>query len=388
MNENHALSICYICYREFPDTNFNQYSYFVAENGHDVTVVSYLLPGQKELEYSSGRRVLRIQLPGDIRSKRSKKLFIEKCVQLLRSEDFDIVHIHSSFEYFGFIKLFARVRAKFIYHTTSHPVSLSRIRILKRKGFDFFQSLLMDAIFIQSQELKERLPGIRDLQRTMILPVGYNHRLFHPLSSIERCNIRRVLGINNGRIILVYTGILGKLRRLDRLIKGFAAARSAYKELTLLMVGDGAALTELQVLSKSLGILQDVVFTGQVPHETVVHYLGASDIGLSFVPINESFNYNPPLKTFEYLACGLPVIATRTKSNSKIVTDRFNGVLIDDTAEGLCESIVRLTQETSQLKLMARNACTSVVNFNFEKITKDTLIPAYHNFNIQPRQYN
>ena len=84
------------------------------------------------------------------------------------------------------------------------------------------------------------------------------------------------------------------------------------------MIGDGNALKECKELASSLNIENKINFTGRVAHSELVDYLGASDIGLSYVPIIENYNYNPPVKTFDYLGCGLPTIATRTVSNSKL----------------------------------------------------------------------
>jgi hypothetical protein len=42
------------------------------------------------------------------------------------------------------------------------------------------------------------------------------------------------------------------------------------------------------------------------------------------------YDHQPPTKTFEYLLSGLAVIGTRTKENSKVLTDNPGAVLIDD----------------------------------------------------------
>jgi glycosyltransferase involved in cell wall biosynthesis len=235
----------------------------------------------------------------------------------------------------------------------------------------------MDAVIVQSEELKGELPIIRSLARSTVIPVGYNGRLFGPLDRQRIHDRRKAFGCSDDRIVLVYVGSMARFRHLDRLIEGFAKAKRLSENLQLLMVGDGVAVKDLEAQAKALGIVSDVVFTGRVSHENMMDYLAVADIGISFVPISRSYNYNPPLKTFEFLACGMPVIATRTVSNSRIVTEGFNGVLVEDTAESLCEGIIRLTSDRSLQDHIKMNASKSVADFDFERITKNMLVPLY-----------
>jgi glycosyltransferase involved in cell wall biosynthesis len=109
----------------------------------------------------------------------------------------------------------------------------------------------------------------------------------------------------------------------------------------------------------------------------VKNLIGAADVAISYVPINQNYNYNPPLKTFEYLACGLPVIATRTVSNSKIIKDGFNGILADDKVEDLATALSSLIRDRSKQAYLRRNSRNSIEEFDFDKITKTKLIPLY-----------
>ena len=101
-------------------------------------------------------------------------------------------------------------------------------------------------------------------------------------------------------------------------------------------------MASIKSLARVLKVDDNVIFTGRVERRKVRDYISAADIGISYVPINESFSYNPPLKTFEYLACGLPTIATATESNRRIIDDGFNGILTSDNPEYLADAIINL----------------------------------------------
>jgi len=176
---------------------------------------------------------------------------------------------------------------------------------------------------------------------------------------------------------LVYCGVIAKLRQLDRLINAFERVHQIYGASKLLMIGDGNALEEIKALAHVLKIEKSIIFTGRIPHDEVVNYIGMADIGVSYIPINENYHYNPPLKTFEYLACGLPTIATKTESNCRIITDGFNGILVNDTSEDVAMAVIGLLQDKNKQAFLRKNARKSIMRFDFEYLTKTRLIPLY-----------
>ena len=77
---------------------------------------------------------------------------------------------------------------------------------------------------------------------------------------------------------------------------------------------------------------------GKVPHDKLSTYFDLSNVGLSFVPITEYYNDQPPTKTYEYCLSGICCIATATRINKNLINKR-NGILIDDTVESIKKGI-------------------------------------------------
>lgn len=369
--------ICFICYREFPDTNFEHYSRVVSESGYEVTVVSYLMKGQAKNEVRGQRKIVRFEIKKNVKSRMNRLLFVCKVSKFLKRNQFSIIHIHNSCAYFGLIRLLCWGNRKFVYHITSYPIGSSLIHVYKEMTSRFVQCLLMNVVIVQSDELKYQLIGIRSLRRTGVVPVGFDRKLFYPLEETLKGAVRNNLGIPRDAAVLVYCGAMAKRRELDRLLEAFRKVQLFYDNLRLLMIGDGDAVYELKELAKTMNIQDKVIFMGRVKHEAVRNFIGAADVAISYIPINENYNYNPPLKTFEYLACGLPTIATKTESNRRIIRDCFNGVLVSDDAEDLSGAIVDLLNNKEKLNLLKNSSSKSIVNFDFELITKTKLLPIY-----------
>jgi glycosyltransferase involved in cell wall biosynthesis len=95
-------------------------------------------------------------------------------------------------------------------------------------------------------------------------------------------------------------------------------------EAKFLVVGGGSQEAKLQEQAKSLGISQNVKFTGRIPNDELPEYLNSADIYVS----TSLSDAGLASSTAEAMACGLPVIITDFGDNKKWVEDGTNGFLV------------------------------------------------------------
>src|SRR5207253_6102752 len=69
------------------------------------------------------------------------------------------------------------------------------------------------------------------------------------------------------------------------------------------------------------------VFTGSVPHEDVAELIRLFDVALAPYPTLDHAFYFSPLKLFEYMACGVPVVAAEIGQIAEVVRDGETGLL-------------------------------------------------------------
>ena len=375
--EKSSNSICFVCYRIFPDINFDNYSKYVYESGYNVSIVTYLKKNQKKFEILQGRKIYRIKIP-KISSLRLKYLhFIINVARHLKKYKYDIIHIHHTCSYFLALKLLVPKKLKFIFHITSYPISDKNYKSIKQMILMFIQSLFMDKIIVQSEELKEKLIGIRKLKKAVIVPVGFNANYFYPITDQEKKSQRSKIGIGEKEILITYCGSVSKFRNLDNLIRSYKFVSRCIKDSRFMIIGDGDCLNDLKVIAKNNRIEKKIFFLGRIANNQIRKYIGMADIGISYVPINNNYNYNPPLKTFEYLALGLPIIATATVSNCRIIKNNFNGILVDDNPKSIADCIVKLIKNEKLRSKIIKNSIISSVNYNIRNITYLKLIPIY-----------
>jgi glycosyltransferase involved in cell wall biosynthesis len=106
---------------------------------------------------------------------------------------------------------------------------------------------------------------------------------------------------------------------------------------------------ELESVRDDAADLPNVLFTGAVPHAKMPAYLAAADVGVApfdvgaHRPLSLGF-YWSPLKIFEYMAAGLPVVAPSVDRIPSLVSHGREGLLYDPTRPGgLADALERLT---------------------------------------------
>jgi glycosyltransferase involved in cell wall biosynthesis len=175
---------------------------------------------------------------------------------------------------------------------------------------------------------------------------------------------------------LFYVGTL-RHRHIDRTVEGFcmfAAEMQGRLEVSYDIVGDGPPDDIERLLDAcrrdARGAL--VSYHGRVPHASLGPFFQRCTIGVAFVPITDFYHIQPVTKVFEYLLAGMPVVATDTLENRKVI-DTSNGVLIRDSAEGFHQGLRSLYEKRATLDPeLIRKAS---VRYSWEQIVARTLRP-------------
>jgi len=130
-------------------------------------------------------------------------------------------------------------------------------------------------------------------------------------SSIDR--IKKKYGIKKDDKVMLFIGWLYDFCGLSDVIRSLSeivSKNKRNKNVKLLIVGDGDNFKNLKSITKELGVENNVVFTGRQPYELMSSFIKASDACLIPFEKNETTQEIVPIKMFEYLAQGKPIITT------------------------------------------------------------------------------
>lgn len=156
--------------------------------------------------------------------------------------------------------------------------------------------------------------------------------------SRQESNLRSRLGLGASDIILGYTGTFTAARKLDEFFQLLAAATQDNPRVHLVMVGTGEQESDLRNLSKTLGIMDRVHFLGAQPHEAMPEIVSGFDFGICHYPDELVYRYNHPLKILEFLASGVPVLASDTPAHREF-SEECSAVTVYKTAENLADAL-------------------------------------------------
>lgn len=138
----------------------------------------------------------------------------------------------------------------------------------------------------------------------IVVPNGVDVGLFNDRP--DRARARAELGLPASARLLCFTGSLRPWHGLDTAIEAMAALPA---DVHLVVAGDGPVRLELEVRAGELGLGERVHWLGQVPHGRIPLVLAACDVALAPYPASPEFSFSP-LKLYEYLAAGIPVVAS------------------------------------------------------------------------------
>lgn len=157
--------------------------------------------------------------------------------------------------------------------------------------------------------------------------------------------IRTSLGLDAETPVVLYTGTFEAYQGLDLLYAAMVAVRAAEPQARLVMVGgDPDQVVAAKSAAAGYGLAHHAIFTGQRPAEEIPAYLDAATVLVS----PRSSGTNTPLKIYQYLRSGRPIVATRLRTHTQVLDDTVS-ILVEPTAAGLAEGILRgIHDPTSQ----------------------------------------
>jgi len=163
------------------------------------------------------------------------------------------------------------------------------------------------------------------------------------------------------RFTIGFVGTLKPWHGLDTLVDAFALLASGDPTYRLLVVGDGPGAGVLSEGIERRGLAPVVTLTGAVDPLAVPGYLHAMDVAVAPYPDLDRF-YFSPLKLYEYLAAGVPVVASGVGQVAEVIDDGRTGVLCPPGDAGaLARAIAGLRTDPCRRAAMARAGREEVV---------------------------
>lgn len=271
---------------------------------------------------------------------RRKKGFDRSLVRYLRyliaQEQYDILHCHqyTPFVYGVIASIFNRSKVVFTEHGRFYP----EVAKPKRKLINPVLALFTNKITAISKATAKAVVDFEYMPQHKV-EIVYNG-LKLDVDKLKKKNsiqdLQNFLKIPQGAFLFGTIARLDPIKNHIMLIKAFAELCKKYKDLYLIIIGDGPMMRDLRILVTDLNMENNVVLTGFIVEPQ--KYLLAMDVFL--LP---SFSEGTSMTLLEAMACGVPPIVTNVGGNPEIVENNVSGLIVEnDDQEGLASAMSKL----------------------------------------------
>lgn len=167
----------------------------------------------------------------------------------------------------------------------------------------------------------------------------------------------------NRENVMVYVGLLSRVRGLAEMLEGYRLAKEKIS-VVFKLGGKFAPVT----LKEELFDNYDATYLGWVNYKILLDELFQSKIGIIIPHPVERYKTNYPVKLFEYMAAGLPVIASKFGESAVFVKEANCGVLVDPlNTQEVAHAICWLLENTNEAEPMGMRGKKLIVEkYNWE----------------------
>jgi glycosyltransferase involved in cell wall biosynthesis len=185
--------------------------------------------------------------------------------------------------------------------------------------------------------------------KMVTLKTGVSLDLFHP--SRDGLQARASLGIRADDWVLFFMGWLYDFSGLRQILTHVSQHPDFLDGSKFLIVGDGDLYPELKDLVGENGLSTQLILTGRRPYAEVPDLLAAADVCLLPSIENDTTRDIVPMKVYEYLAAGKPVVASRLPG-LQAEFGHDNGILYAGDPLKVVEKAIGLAKSPAQLQRM------------------------------------
>ena len=207
-------------------------------------------------------------------------------------------------------------------------------------------ALLASQVIVPTQLWKERLLS-RSVDSSHCTVIRYlpDPRMFYPRPKQQN------------RFLIVYPGTLNFHQGVDVAIKAFARVLKEIPEAELHIYGEGPAKPYLAQLVLRLGVARKVKLHEMLPKAQIVEVMAQSDLAVEPKLIASRFaNETCSVKLLEFMALGVPVVASRTRVHDFYYADQMIKFYEADDEKDLADAILMLFRDEALRRSIASEA--------------------------------
>jgi len=212
----------------------------------------------------------------------------------------------------------------------------------------------------------KRYPQLAD--KFITVNNGVNRKLFHPfLDYKEVFDLRARLGFDESDDIIAYVGNLSLWQGVEYLVRCAPAVVEKNPAVRFMIIGRGPTYDTCLKLAEELKVADKFKFVGQVPYPSLAHYINVADVCVA--PYTRDIP-NCPIKIYEYLACGKPVVCSDIPGIDNLRKDGLLTLVEPSNPQALASALLSVLADMDGRLAQRENAPAKVADYTWENSAK------------------
>ena len=210
-------------------------------------------------------------------------------------------------------------------------------------------------------------------KNVIVIPQGVDTNIMKNLPKDKE--LQKKYNINDNDKVVMYLGSILSHSGLDVIFNNMGKILKDIPEFRLLVVGDGPDLERLKQQSKQLGIYEKIIFTGFVPYKEVPRFCSLADLCINPFRMDGKYAFNDkltPVKFFDFLSCGKPVLATPLQGTLYDFPKESN-TIIYESLDLFTGKMIELLKNDSLDEVGQRGREFVGKNFTWDSVTRRML---------------
>jgi len=282
-----------------------------------------------------------------------------KIYRIIKAEQFDIVHAHSSkagvlgrlAAYLAGIKIIFYTPHAFAFMGYSNRISHFFCRSIEK----MLARLTMRIICVSESEKKIAIRNVCEKNKIIVIGNGVEPAFFSPQEK-QIDVLKHQLGIKNKKII----GTVGDFRpqkNYDLFLKIAFEVTQVCQDITFLIIGDGERRLQIEKKITEYALGKNIILLGRI--DQVHQYYSIMDIFLL-----TSLWEGMPYSVLEAMAMGIPVVATNVPGLRDVVVDNITGYLVPPDKPGeIVLKVIHLLHDTQKRQKFGLNGKEHIFKF-------------------------
>lgn len=279
----------------------------------------------------------------------------------LSKTDFDIIYSRDQFT----LWLLSFLNYKFVYEMHKMPRHSGFYKKIWRKA----KKIITITAILKNAIVKEGA----DVSKILVAHDGVDLEIFDAVNkSVEELKIE--LNLPKEQFLVGYVGKFKTLEQEKGLKTMIEALSILDKEIKMAFVGGSELeIKEYKSLAQRFNVLPRCVFIGHQPYKRMAEYMKAMDAVVLPSPDKPLAHYSSPLKLFEYMASGRPIIASNLPAIREVLNDKNALLFKPENSDDLARAVKMLKASPTLGFHLSRQALADAQNYTWAIRAKNIL---------------